>query len=794
MQIYHMKNKYVIYIVIAAILIIIISIATWKNRQDVPQRTVSKKSSISVLSADSLLYVGRKACVDCHKKEYDLWQDSHHDLAMQVVNDTTVLGDFNDASFTHFGVTSRFYKKDGKFIVYTEGEDSEFHEYEVAYLFGISPLQQFLVAFPAGRFQTLPLCWDTRPKEQGGQRWFHIYADEKITSNDILFWTRMNQNWNYMCAECHSTNLRKNYDYKTERYQTSYSEIDVSCEACHGPGSEHVAWAKMYEKEKRVSVKGDMGLRVRLKDLNEGIWVFRDMEKGTAERTVPVSSEDQIEVCARCHSRRSALTDDYIYGEPFLNTHRVPPLDEAFYYDDGQIKEEVYVYGSFLQSKMYQKGVICSDCHEPHSTKVYIHDNSLCFRCHLQQKFDIKEHHFHKPNDRGGSCMDCHMPETTYMVVDPRRDHSIRIPRPNLSKKIGSPNACNQCHQDKSIQWSVDYMIKWYGEDFVNKPHYGDVFHTARRGHPQSAGNLINIINDDLIPNMVKATALSILARYPEEQTTRILKDALFDKDPLIRMTAVSSLNFLDINNRFVLAKHLLQDSVKAVRLRATNTLSETPRNMMTNFDIAVFETALSEYVETQLFNADRPSAYVDLGVVNLNRGNPRDAEEAYKKAIALEPAYAYSYINLADLYRQQGRDVEGEKLLREALAYNPWSADLYHALGLLLTRQKRRSEAIEVFEQAANLNPENEGLQYYYALAIMETGQIEKTLEILEKAHQINPYNTNIIFALTTINRDRNNLKDALKYAEKLYELAPQSQGSQQLLIQIQGMINSQQ
>jgi tetratricopeptide (TPR) repeat protein len=337
-------------------------------------------------------------------------------------------------------------------------------------------------------------------------------------------------------------------------------------------------------------------------------------------------------------------------------------------------------------------------------------------------------------------------------------------------------------------------MIKWYGEDFVNKPHYGDVFHTARRGHPQYAGNLINIINDDSIPNMVKATALSILARYPEEQTTRILKDALFDKDPLIRMTAVSSLNFLDINNRFVLAKHLLQDSVKAVRLRVTHTLSETPRNMMTNFDIAVFETALSEYVETQLFNADRPSAYVDLGVVNLNRGNPRDAEEAYKKAIALEPAYAYSYINLADLYRQQGRDVEGEKLLREALAYNPWSADLYHALGLLLTRQKRRSEAIEVFERAANLNPENEVLQYYYALAIMETGQIEKTLEILEKAHQINPYNTNIIFALTTINRDRNNLKDALKYAEKLYELAPQSQGSQQLLIQIQGMINSQQ
>jgi tetratricopeptide (TPR) repeat protein len=788
-----MKYKYILYIAVPLLLIVVIIIAIQTNIQDFSERKIPANTPRSVLSADSLIFVGREACKDCHQKEYDLWQDSHHDLAMQVVNDTTVLGDFNNASFTHFGVTSHFYIKNGKYIVHTEGVDGEFQEYEVAFVFGVTPLQQYLISFPGGRFQVLPLCWDTRPNEQGGQRWFHIYADEKIAPNDILFWTRMNQNWNYMCAECHSTNLRKNYDHKSSQYNTSYSEIDVSCEACHGPGSEHVAWAKFYEKEKRVSAKGDMGLPVRLKDLNEGVWVFRDMEKGTAERTVPVSSADQIDMCARCHSRRSTLTDDYIYGEAFLNTHRVPPLEDAFYYDDGQIKEEVYVYGSFLQSKMYQKGVVCSDCHEPHSTKVYIHDNSLCFRCHLQQKFDTKEHHFHKPNDRGGSCMDCHMPETTYMVVDPRRDHSIRIPRPDLSQKIGSPNACNQCHQDKNVQWSVDYMVKWYGKDFVNKPHYGEIFHKARRGHPQSINKLIDIIKDDSKPNMVKATALSILSRYPGEDTANILEEKLFDKDPLIRITAVSSLDFIDISNRFTLAKHLLQDSIKSVRLRATHTLSEMPRSVMSNFDIAVFETALSEYVETKLFSADRPSAYVDLGVIDLNRGNLRDAESAYKKAIAIEPAYAYSYINLADLYRQQGRDTEGEKLLRKAISYNPWAAELYHALGLLLTRQKRRSEAIKAFEQATTLSPENETLLYYYALAVMETGQVDKTLQILGKAYQVNPYNTTIIFALTTINRDQNNLDEALKYAQKLYELAPQSQGSQQLLEQIQTLIDNQ-
>jgi tetratricopeptide (TPR) repeat protein len=426
--------------------------------------------------------------------------------------------------------------------------------------------------------------------------------------------------------------------------------------------------------------------------------------------------------------------------------------------------------------------------------KVYSDNNALCFRCHLQQKFDTKEHHFHKPKDKGGSCVDCHMPETTYMVVDPRRDHSIRIPRPDLSQKIGSPNACNQCHQDKSIQWSIDYMSKWYGKDFLKKPHYGKVFHQSRLGDPNAVANLIGIVNDELQPSIVKATALSILGSYSGDQVTEVFRDALTDKDPLIRTVAVSSLDFLDIQSRYTMARHLLEDPVKSVRLRATYTLSEIPRNMMTNFDVALLETALSEYVESQLFNADRPSAYVDLGVVYLNRGNQADAEQAYKKAIEIEPAYAYSYINLADLYRQQGRDVEGERLLEDALNYNPSAAELYHALGLLQTRQKRRAEAIESFRKASSLAPENETLKYYYGLAILETGQVNEALKILEEAYQLNVYNTNIIFALVTINRDQNNLEDALKYAKLLYDLAPRSPGAQQLLTQIQGMIDSRQ
>ncbi len=596
-----------------------------------------------------------------------------------------------------------------------------------------------------------------------------------------------------MCAECHSTNLRKSYDYKTEQYNTTFFEINVSCEACHGPGSEHVAWAKVYEKEKRITVEGDKGLKIRLKDLNKGTWVFNDMQKGTAERTVPLSSTIQIEMCGRCHARRSALTDDYIYGQPLLETHRVPPLEESLYYDDGQIKDEVYVYGSFLQSKMYHQGVICSDCHEPHSTKVYIDENSLCYRCHLQQKYDTKTHHFHKPEDRGGSCRDCHMAETTYMVVDPRRDHSIRLPRPDLSLKLGSLNACNQCHQDKSIQWSINYMTEWYGRDYSQKPHYGNAIHAARLGIPQAEKDLIKLIRDQVQPNIVKSTALSLLNRYPGENTLEVIRSTLYDKDPMIRMSAISALEPVEVNTRFALVKPLLEDPVKSVRLRAVDILGDVPQNAMTSFDRSVYETALSEYIETQLFNADHPSAQMNLGIVYLRKGQRKLAEQAYKKTIALEPGFVYSYINLSDLYRQEGRDSDGEIVLNEAISYNPQSADLYYARGLLYTRQKKRVAATTEFEKAASLAPDNAHLQYYYALSVMQTGQIDKCLSILENGHKINPYNVDILYALTTINRDNNNKSKALAYVQKLIELYPGNQMYNQLLNQIQGMNNNQ-
>jgi len=275
------RKNYIVFSVIA-LSIIVSGLLVGKNlsKQKNTDEYATHKTSSDEIQAPPT-FVGGKVCAGCHQKEYKLWQGSHHDLAMQVANDNTVLGDFSDANFTYFGVTSTFYKRDGKFKVRTDGPEGKLKDYEIKYAFGVYPLQQYLIEFPGGRLQALSIAWDSRPKGEGGQRWFHLYPKEKITHDDTLHWTGPNQNWNYMCAECHSTNLKKNYDLKSDTYSTTWFEINVSCEACHGPGSRHVAWAEHKSDREKLDSDPDKGLIVVL-DERKGVKWTIDSETGNA--------------------------------------------------------------------------------------------------------------------------------------------------------------------------------------------------------------------------------------------------------------------------------------------------------------------------------------------------------------------------------------------------------------------------------------------------------------------------------------------------------------------------------
>lgn len=733
------------------------------------------------LQPEEETYVGRAVCASCHEEELVGWQGSHHDLAMQEATPESVVGDFDNESSIQYGVASTFFERDGSFFVNTEGADGTLQDFEIKYTFGVEPLQQYLIAFPGGRLQALSTAWDSRPEEEGGQRWFHLYPDEQIRADDPLHWTGALQNWNYMCAACHSTNLQKGFSVDQNTYETTWSEIDVSCEACHGPGSKHVTWAEGTRAD-----DSDLGLSVNIRGNAPGTWQLVEA-KGSATRVSDTHQSMQVETCAPCHSRRSIMKEPFKAGTSFLDAHRLSLLDESLYHSDGQIQDEVYVYGSFLQSKMYHEGVVCSDCHDPHSLQLKAPGNALCGQCHSPAKFDVRSHHQHEPGSKGAECVECHMPETTYMVVDPRRDHSIRIPRPDLSEKIGVPNACNSCHEDETTRWAAAFTEQWYGTVNRSASHYGEILQAGRDMQPGASSLLEGLIIDKSEPGIARATALSLLQLQPAQSSISAIQAALNDHDPLVRVAALTSLEILQPASRLQLAFPLLRDSSLVVRIEAARVLAPVPQEVLSEAQSQALEEGISQYVEAQLANAERPEAHLNIGLVRSMRQNFADAEIAYNRALSLDSSFVQAYVNMADLLRLQGRDSQGESYLRAAIARDPSFAESHHALGLLLIRKRELAEAVNLLKAAVELAPENARFSYVLGVALNSTDDFEGAMEVLKEAHRTHPNNRDILMALSTMLRDQQDFEQALGYAQKLLALMPGDASAGSLVQQLE-------
>jgi len=654
--------------------------------------------------------IGSASCVQCHAQATQEWKGSDHDLAMMHASPSSVVGDFNNATFNYNGIESKFYTRDGKYFVLTDGEDGKLTEFEVQFTFGIYPLQQYLIGFPDGRYQTLSITWDARPKEQGGQRWYHMYPDEKVDYKDELHWTRRQQNWNHMCAECHSTNVKKNFDPVTRTYHTTFDEINVSCESCHGPGSRHSAWAN---KELGWEKMSDMGLDIRLNERKDVRWII-DPTTGNAKRSEPRSSNKEVEMCARCHARRGEISGDYHHGMPLMDTHLPALLTAPLYHPDGQIEDEVYEYASFLQSKMYQSGVSCSDCHNPHTLKLRAPGENVCMQCHAATKYQTPTHTHHPQGSEGTSCLNCHMASKLYMGVDLRRDHSFRIPRPDLSTKTGSPNACNACHADKSAQWASDTIRNWFGHEPKGRMDYAETLHAARTGAQGAEQGLSQLINDYLhTSDIVRATAASELGSYLSQHSLSTLSNALHDPSALVRLGAVSSLEALPPDMRWQLGKQLLRDPMRSVRLAAVGMLAGTSIQLMTSPESKDFNIALNELMAEQQLNADQPETHVNLGNMYTEQGRYAEAERAYRKAFEIDEHWAPAYVNLADLLHKTQRNNEIEAVLQKGMFKSPTTAELPYSLGLLKIRERNIPAALNALKRAHELAPDNAQFAY---------------------------------------------------------------------------------
>jgi tetratricopeptide (TPR) repeat protein len=771
-------------------------------------------------------YVGRQSCIQCHRQQHDEWHGSHHDLAMDRATNETVLGDFNNAELTHHGVTSRLFRRDGKFFVNTEGPDGKLADFEVKYVFGVDPLQQYMVEFDRaenmaaseiGRLQVLRISWDTRAK-----RWFHLDppdVKEKLDPTDELHWTGLAQRWNHMCADCHSTNLQKNYDVASGRYHTTYSEIDVSCEACHGPGSLHVQLAKAPS-------------------------LFWDRQRGYALARLkdPANNQPQIRACAPCHSRRRVVAAGYSAGCNFYDFFANEVLTQSAYHADGQILDEVYEYSSFLQTKMYHKNIRCTDCHNPHSLKLKFEGNRLCTDCHQHPagKYDGEIHHRHPMTSKGALCVECHMPQTTYMDVDPRRDHSFRVPRPDLSVQFGTPNACTGCHVrderlpgegsgfgvqgsgdfakllgredlkeyahwlaagqrgDRDVQarlaevnrWADATLDKWYGANRKKEPHFTEALHAARKMSADAPAKLLDVLSSRTQPGVARATAALELGAYvePGSDVTQTLRKALEDRDPQVRAAAVLSLQQESSDSTVSALVPLLSDPTRFVRTEAARALALIGSNRLQGDERTTFRAALQECFDAIKVDNDRAAGHMSIGILSENLGELTAAEEAYKTALRVEPGSIGPRTNLAALYDRQFQEAQQRAMQLHQAGNRERAQNEFLAVADLPEQIERlRAEELSLLERDARLAPDNGAIQGRIGLARYLAGWRKEAESSLLNASLLEPRNPEHLYRLAIYYKDTGRPQQAVPLVQRLLTLRPNSRPFQQFAAELQ-------
>jgi len=715
-------------------------------------------------------YVGVETCAQCHTEQHEDWLTSHHALAMAKPSAGPVLGDFENATFQYNDRRTEFKRNGDDYVVRTEDVAGAPQSYTVHATFGAYPLQQYLVETGDGWIQTLPYTWDSRPETEGGQRWYHLYENEDIDATDPLHWTKRQQNWNQMCASCHSTNLIRNFDDENQSYATTYTDINVGCESCHGPGQAHTSFRRQHSGKAARYEDIAQDLLAHLGTQTGGRWQRRD-DQPVARLDNPAHRQDEIQVCAACHSRRAALTEEWNPRAPFLDQFIPALLDRDLYFDDGQIMEEVFEYGSFLQSKMYRAGVTCNDCHNPHTGKTREKGNQLCTTCHQPEAFDTPDHYHHQTGTEAAQCVNCHMPERTYMGVDARRDHSFRVPRPDLTQSIGTPNACATCHRDKTDEWATNAIEDWRSRP-VAQPHYGLLLHELRLGAPGAAAKAATALDKSAdLPDIVKATLAAELASHPAAaRESNALATASQSTDPLIRLGAVRGLDpMTDASAKARILAPLLDDPYKSIRVEAGRALAGPAEQYLDAEQRERLQSALNELNQVAADNPDRPENIFTLGNVHLARREWGKAIAAYRHALALDPLLPPVYVNLSEALRNAGQEAEATAVLEAGLQKLPETAVLHHAYGLALIRDSNHAKAMRHLRKAVMLSPGDARFAYVLGVAQYSNGQKRLAISTLEDALEQAPYDPGILQAMVSYLEEMGQYEQAAQYRKAL-------------------------
>lgn len=713
----------------------------------------SKLQTNSIVN-DSTYFIGSQTCKSCHLAEYTDWTKSDHFLAMQIANDSSVLGDFNNAHLKADGVKTTFLKDQDRFHFESEELDGTHHHYQIKYTFGFSPLQQYLVETSNGQLQATRASWNNIDK-----KWFHQYAGQKIQPNDWLHWTQNSQNWNTMCASCHSTNFKKNYDFESDSYKSSYSEINVACESCHGAGSKHQDYINSQAYKN--------GTKVESHYLTYG--------KSSNNKL-------QLKSCAPCHARKTDITQTSASNAELLDEMIPEIISTEHYFGDGQINDEDYEYGSFVQSKMFHNKVKCSDCHNPHSGKLKKTGNDLCLSCH-KPNYDSESHHFHKANTSGSQCVSCHMDTKTYMGVDIRRDHSFRIPRPDQSAIYKTPNACNSCHADQSSQWAAAKIKSWYGNNRAY--HFSDDLLPGSLLDQQNQVHLIKLIGDTSQPAIARATAVFYLGQIINESSANTLLNHLRDLEPLVRYQIYRSLENFPSEIWINTATIGLSDKVRAVRIAAADLYHFIGEENVPARAKSIYHQANMENKNYLKYNRDFAIGNIMMADYFVQEKDYQNAIKHYLRGLQKDSMMNYARFNLSATYNTLGKNEEALNVLLTAAKTDPTNDRTFYNLGLLYYEMHQIENALSSFKKAYDLNSGITNLYYNYGLILHQIGKSNEAEFVLLKGLNLSPTAPNINYALAIIYIKLKDLNKAKSFVEKLYGLDPMNPEYQSLFKQ---------
>lgn len=720
--------------------------------------------TVKAVPAPPSSMVDEAQCAGCHTAQAKAWQGTHHHLAMQIANAQTVLGDFDSVAFTDDQETTRFFRKGEDFWVNASDETGAPQDFKVAYTFGIAPLQQYLLETNSGRLQALGVAWDIEKN-----RWMHLYPGQGVDFKDPLHWSKPAQNANFMCVECHTTGFRRNFDAAANAFNSRWNSLGVGCQACHGPASRHLLWAgrnaNTTENSPEYAHSGfDMDLR-------------------------QTSNVPEVETCARCHARRAPLSDDQKPGKPLMDAYLPSALPRDLYELDGKIKGEVFEYGSFLQSKMFAKNVRCSSCHDPHSNTLKVEGNGLCLQCHnpagkttvqsvdgaglIAKNYDAPEHHHHQPGQPGAQCVDCHMPGKLFMVNDLRHDHSFTIPDPALAQKIGSQDACLNCHREQPADVIAEQFKQWYPESSSPTKRYAETLWKVRAGQPGAAKALFSQLDAPMVAAIRRATLINELPVFPSETALDFSSAALKDASAQVREAAVKVIGAqLPLEQRLPVLGRMLKDPVLAVRIAAARVLVGVPGG--TGPYQQAFDQAIGEYEQVQLSLRERAEANLNLALLYQATGQSEKVERYLRTAIERDADFLPAWVTLVQWLDTHQRSEESWNLLTTKLVQNPDAALLHFTKGLALIRRAQPAEALKALREANRLEPDNARYAYTLALTFQDQGDTADATQLLEAALDKHPQNRDVRLALIARLRDDGKVAQMKARIEELKAINP--------------------